>query len=247
MIRGLVRATYALSLKLIDRRGASAVVSCTIEWSVRVRLVSGQAMPPRRAGAHGRAGRMVARAVQAYHSRGGAPAPLLTRHRAQGGPGFVVAYALLGPQRWRREADRLRTRLPRLALVLPAPPDRRVVVPSDRRVRQPARDRSGDLLSLAALAVTALRTPPRRDLTLIGAGLVGRHRGADRARRPRRALQAQPVSRRPALRARRSSSSPTRSCCTTCPATSRPPPSRSSGATSCSWRDCSWPRSPSSR
>ena len=36
MIRGLVSATYALSLKLIDRRGASAVVSCTIEWSVRV-------------------------------------------------------------------------------------------------------------------------------------------------------------------------------------------------------------------
>ena len=171
-------------------------MSCTIPWSVEVALAADKprswGLRSTQNGGLGRAG---------VRSEGGAPAPLLTRHRAQGGLGVGDLLRAAGPERRRRAADGLGTRLPRLALVLPAPPDSRVVVPPDRRVREPARDRGGDgAVACRSRGDSPAQTAaPGPHAARCGAGR--RHRGPNRARRPRRALQAQPVSRRPSLRA----------------------------------------------
>jgi heme a synthase len=130
-------------------------------------------MPPRRAGAHGRSGRMVARAEPAYHSRAvRLPhfSPATVRKVALAS---VVAYALLvlsggavrltgsglgcpdWPSCYQHHLTAVSSFHPVVEFV-----NRLVTV-------------AVTLLSIAALAVTALRTPPRRDLTIIGAGLVG--------------------------------------------------------------------------
>ena len=81
--------------------------------------------------------------------------------------------------------------------------------------------------------------PPRRDLTVARCGARRRHRGPDRARRPGRALQAQPLPRRPPLRA--DDRDPRRRDRALPPVGQRSNtrPSPWSGETSSVWRGCS--------